>query len=190
ATPRRSSRPHMSYPTVTRQFLRGNSRRRFKIALSLPRQSSGTRVPDVLPGGVMDVLFLIGRILFSLIFLSSAFAHLTQTDAMAGYAESRGVRPGRPAVLVSGLMILVGSVLVLFGIWTDLGAILIALFLLSAAFLMHRFWPEKEPMARQMEMTQFMKDIALCGGALILLFLAWELEDDLPLTITGPLFGV
>lgn len=138
----------------------------------------------------MDVLFLIGRILFSLIFLFSSFAHLSDKGAMAGYAESRGVRPGRPAVLVSGLMILVGSVLVIFGIWTDLGAILIALFLLSAAFLMHRFWPEKEPMARQMEMTQFMKDIGLCGGALILLYVAWELEGDLPFTITDPLFGV
>ena len=45
----------------------------------------------------MDVLFLIGRILFSAIFLSSAFAHLTATGDMAGYAESRGVRPGRPS---------------------------------------------------------------------------------------------
>jgi uncharacterized membrane protein YphA (DoxX/SURF4 family) len=138
----------------------------------------------------MDVLFLIGRILFSGIFLSSAVAHLTKTDAMAGYAESRGVRPGRPMVLISGVQILVGAVLVLFGIWIDLGAILLALFTLAAAVLMHGFWRDKEPMARQTEMVQFLKDLALCGGALILLYLAWEMEDDLPLTITGPLFGV
>lgn len=138
----------------------------------------------------MDVLFLIGRILFSGIFLSSAVAHLTKTDAMAGYAESRGVRPGRPMVLISGVQILVGAVLVLLGIWIDLGAILLALFTLAAAVLMHGFWRDQEPMARQTEMVQFLKDLALCGGALILLYLAWEFGDDLGLTITDPLFDV
>ncbi|HJU97972.1 MAG TPA: DoxX family membrane protein [Jiangellaceae bacterium] len=138
----------------------------------------------------MDVLFLVGRILFSAIFFSSAFAHLTDKGAMAGYAESRGVRPGRPMVLLSGVQILIGAVLVLFGIWIDLGAILLALFLLATAVLMHGFWREREPMARQNEMVQFSKDIALCGGALILLYLAWEFGDDLGLTITDPLFDV
>ena len=138
----------------------------------------------------MDVLYLIGRILFCLLFLSSAVAHFTQTDAMAGYAESRGVKPGRPMVLLSGLQIIVGAVLVVLGIWTDVGAILLALFTLLTAFLIHRFWIDKEPMARQMEMTQFFKDLALAGGALVLLYLAWELEGDLALTITDPLFNV
>jgi len=136
----------------------------------------------------MDVLFLVGRILFSLIFLSSAVAHLTKTDAMAGYAESRGVRPGRPMVLISGVQILVGAVLVIFGIWIDLGAILLALFTLAAAVLMHGFWRDKEPMARMNEMVQFQKDMALTGASLILLYLAWTVED-LPFTITGPLFN-
>lgn len=138
----------------------------------------------------MDVLFLIGRILFCAIFLSSAVAHLTDKGAMAGYAESRGVRPGRPMVLVSGVQILVGGLLVLLGIWTDLGAILLALFALSTAVLMHNFWREREPGARQTEMIQFMKDLALAGAALILLYLAWEMGGDLPFTITDPLFDV
>jgi uncharacterized membrane protein YphA (DoxX/SURF4 family) len=138
----------------------------------------------------MDVLFLVGRILFCLLFLASAYGHFTQTDAMAGYAESRGVRPGRPMVLLSGLQIVVGALLVVLGIWIDLGAILLGLFTLSAATLMHGFWADKEPMARQTETTQFFKDLALAGGALILLYLAWELEGDLPLTITDPLFNV
>jgi uncharacterized membrane protein YphA (DoxX/SURF4 family) len=138
----------------------------------------------------MDVLFLVGRILYSLIFLSSAYSHLTKTDAMAGYAESRGVRPGRPWVLISGVQILVGGLLVLLGIWIDLGAILLALFTLAAAVFMHGFWRDKDPMTRQMEMIQFSKDLALCGGALILLYLAWEFGDGLGLTITDPLFDV
>ena len=93
-------------------------------------------------------------------------------------------------VLLSGLQILVGSVLVLLGIWTDLGAILLGLFTLSAATLMHAFWREKDPTSRYMEMIQFQKDTALTGAALILLYLAWQLEGDLAFTITDPLFDV
>lgn len=137
----------------------------------------------------MDVLFLIGRILFGLLFLGSAFAHLTQSVGMGAYAESRGVKPGRPAVIASGLVILVGAVLVILGIWIDVGAILLGLFLLSAAFLMHAFWREEDPGARQMEMIQFQKDIALLGASLILLYLAWEFGDSAGLQIVEPLFG-
>lgn len=138
----------------------------------------------------MDVLFLIGRILFVLLFLGSSMAHLTDKGAMAGFAESRGVKPGRPMVLVSGVQILVGAVLVVLGIWIDLGAILLGLFTLLTAVLMHHFWTETEPMARQMEMTQFMKDIALTGAALILLYLVWSLDGGGGFTITDPLFDV
>jgi putative oxidoreductase len=142
-----------------------------------------------LEGGQMDVLYLIGRIIFAALFLGSSVAHLTDKGGMAGYAESRGVRPGRPMVLVSGLQILAGGLLVLLGIWTDVGAILLALFTLLTSVLIHSFWREKEPMNRMQEMIQFQKDMALCGASLILLFLAWTV-DDLPFTITGPLFDL
>ena len=98
------------------------------------------------------------------------------------------VRPARPLVLLTGLQILAGGLLVLLGIWTDVGAILLALFTLSAAVLIHSFWRDKEPMARMNEMVQFQKDMALTGASLILLYLAWTVED-LPFTITGPLFN-
>jgi uncharacterized membrane protein YphA (DoxX/SURF4 family) len=137
----------------------------------------------------MDVIFLIGRLLFGALFISAGIAHVTDKGAMAGYAESRGVKPGRPAVLASGVVILVGAVLIILGIWIDVGAILVALFVLSTAVLMHAFWKESDAQARQLEMTQFMKDMALCGGALILLYLAWEFGGDAGLTITDPLFG-
>ncbi|TDD71711.1 DoxX family membrane protein [Jiangella aurantiaca] len=138
----------------------------------------------------MDVVFLIGRILFVALFLASATAHLTDKGAMAGYAESRGVRPARPAVLVTGAQMLLGGLSVLLGVWMDVGAILLGLFTLLTAVLMHGFWKEKEPMSRQQEQTQFFKDTALTGASLMLLFLVWELGDATPLTITDPLFDV
>lgn len=137
----------------------------------------------------MDVLFLIGRILFAALFLGSSVGHLTNTDQMAGFAESRGVRPARPAVIGTGIQIALGGLLVLFGIWMDLGLILLALFLLGTAFLMHPFWRESDAQSRMMEQIQFMKDLGLAGAAIYGLGAVWLLGDDLGLTITGPLFA-
>lgn len=133
----------------------------------------------------MDFLFLIGRILFSLLFLGSAFGHLTQTAGMAQYAESRGVPSAKLAVQASGILILVGGLMVLLGVWGDLGSIFLLVFLLSAAFLMHAFWKESDGTARQMEMVQFNKDLALAGATLAFL---WVFTSEVGLTITGPLF--
>jgi uncharacterized membrane protein YphA (DoxX/SURF4 family) len=137
----------------------------------------------------MDVLVLIGRLLFVPLFLGSAFGHLTQTDGMAAFAKARGVPAARIAVLGTGVMLVVGGVLVLLGVWADLGALLLFLFLVSTAVLMHAFWKETDPEARQNEMVQFMKDLALAGASLML-FAFFAHVDDLGLTITGPLFDL
>jgi uncharacterized membrane protein YphA (DoxX/SURF4 family) len=136
----------------------------------------------------MDVVALIGRILFAALFLGSAFGHLTQTEAMAGYAGAKGVPQPRLAVLASGVLMLVGALMVLLGIWMDLGALLLVVFLVPTALLMHPFWKESDAQARQLEMIQFQKDLALAGGALLILALYGGFAEDLGITITGPLF--
>ena len=138
----------------------------------------------------MDVIVLIGRILFSLIFLSSAFGHLTQSEQMAGYTASRGVPAARAAVLGSGVLLLLGGLMVLLGLWGDLGALLLVLFLVPTALLMHAFWRESDPMTLMMERIQFMKDTALAGAALIIFAFFAYAGHDLGLTLTGPLFSL
>lgn len=135
----------------------------------------------------VDVLLLVGRLLFGLIFLASAVGHLTQTEAMAGYAGSKGVPVPKVATLVSGVVILVGALLVILGLWGDLGALLLVLFLVPTAFLMHAFWKESGAMERQTEQIQFFKDLALAGGALVLLWLFTQV--DVPFALGSPLFG-
>jgi putative oxidoreductase len=136
----------------------------------------------------MTAIALLGRILFGLLFVGSAFGHMTQTDAMAGYAQSRGLPAARPAVLVSGLIILAGGVMVILGVWGDLGALLLVAFLLSTALLIHNFWRDTDPQTRQVEMVQFMKDLALAGAGLLVFVLFAYAGEELGATITGPLF--
>ncbi|GAB2971940.1 DoxX family protein [Saccharothrix stipae] len=136
----------------------------------------------------MDVVALIGRILFVLLFFGSAVGHLTQSEAMAGYAAAKGVPSARAATVGSGVLLVVAGLMVLLGVWADLGALLLALFLLPTAFLMHDFWKQTDRQARQVEMTQFNKDVSLAGGALMFFGLYAGPGAELGLTITGPLF--
>jgi uncharacterized membrane protein YphA (DoxX/SURF4 family) len=135
----------------------------------------------------MDVVALVGRILFALLFLGSAFGHFTQSDQMAGYAQSKRVPAPRVAVLGTGVLQLIGALLVALGVWGDLGALLLVVFLIPTAVIMHGFWAETDPTARQTEMTQFLKDISLAGAALTLI--ALFAVGNIGLTLTGPLFG-
>ncbi|WP_280267209.1 DoxX family protein [Nocardia wallacei] len=137
----------------------------------------------------MDVVVLIGRILFVVLFLGSAFGHLTQPDAMVPYAESKGVPAAKPAVVGSGVLQVLGALSILLGVWADLGALLLLVFLVPTAVLMHPFWKESDAQAKQTEMIQFNKDLALAGAALML-FAFFAHVSDLGLTITGPLFSL
>jgi putative oxidoreductase len=137
----------------------------------------------------VDVLVLIGRIMFVFLFASSAYGHFTQTAGMTAYAKSKGVPMPREAVLGGGVVLALGSISVLLGLWADLGALLLFIFLVPTAVLMHPFWKETEPQAKMTETVQFSKDLALAGASLMLFALFIKIGSDLGLTLTGPLFG-
>jgi uncharacterized membrane protein YphA (DoxX/SURF4 family) len=136
---------------------------------------------------IVDVVALIGRILFAALFLAGGVNHIAQAETMAGYAARKGVPQAKLATLASGVLIVVGGLLVLLGIWMDLGALLLVVFLVPTAFLMHAFWKETDPMAKQMEIGQFQKDLAL-AGALLIFGLYAGYGAKLGVTITDPLF--
>ncbi|MGN7247891.1 DoxX family protein [Janibacter anophelis] len=133
----------------------------------------------------MDVIVLVARILFAAIFIASGIGHLTQSEAMAGYAKSVGVPAAKLSVIVSGVLMVVGSLSVILGVWGDLGSLMILVAVAPIAFLMHRFWTA-DGEARMNEQIQFNKTISLAGGALAL-FALFVLVPELGLTVTGPL---
>ncbi len=136
----------------------------------------------------MNAVLVIGRIFFALIFITSGISHLTKLEAMTGYAKYKKVPATKAGVIVSGLMILVGGLYVAFGVYADLGALLIALFLIPAAFMMHAFWKETDATAKQNETVGFFKDLSLAGAALIIFALVGAGTDFGP-SITGAFFN-
>lgn len=138
----------------------------------------------------MDVIVLIGRVLFALVFLGSGFAHLTQTENMTGYASSKGLPNPSLLVRASGVWMLVGALMVVLGVWMDVGFLLLAAFLLPAGGIFHDFWKVDDPQQVSVEQAQFMKNVSIIGACLALFALVAYLGPDLGLTITEPLFDL
>ncbi len=135
-----------------------------------------------MPEQLYPWMHLMGRILFSMIFIGSGLNHLMNSQATAQYAEMKGVPGAKPAVILSGLMILAGGIMVLLG-WNRLiGAWLLVVFLVPTAFMMHAFWKETDPMAKQNEMAHFLKTLALAGAALLMVYYA---NDPWPMSLGG-----
>ena len=138
----------------------------------------------------MDVVFLIGRILFALLFVSSGFmAHLGAGGKQGvEYARSLGAPSPDLLVPLSGVTIIVGGLLVALGIWADLGALLIIGFLLGITPIMHAFWKLDDPQMKAIQSAMFFKNTALLGAALIIFYI-YNQGQDLDLSITDALFG-
>jgi putative oxidoreductase len=137
----------------------------------------------------MDVVELAGRIVFAAIFLDYGFTHLRQRAGMVAFAKSFDAPAPEITVPLSGVMMVLGGLAVALGVWPDVGALLIILFLLPAAFVAHAYWRESDEGMRAVQRAQFWKNISLVGAALFIFGIAVDLGDDLPLTLVGPLFG-
>src|SRR5205809_594610 len=86
---------------------------------------------------------------------------------MTPYAAAKGIPAPRLAVLGSGSLIILGGLSVLLGVRPTWGVLLLTAFLVPTSFLMHNYWAASDPAVRQMDMTNFKKNIALLGAARI-----------------------
>jgi putative oxidoreductase len=72
------------------------------------------------------------------------------------------------AVPVSGLIALLGGLSILLGYRAKIGAWLLVLFLVGVTPMLHKFWGISDPMVAQMQMVNFMKNVSMLGGALLI----------------------
>ena len=135
----------------------------------------------------MDVVFLIARILLVLMFVMSGLFHFRKDSVE--YARAYGAPLPGLMVPLSGLAIAGGGLMVGLGVFADLGALIMAAFALLIAPIMHAFWKEKDEQMRQIQLSQFMKNVSIAGGALVVFWVYNQLQD-LPLSLTDSLFNV
>jgi putative oxidoreductase len=78
--------------------------------------------------------------------------------------------PIAPLLLVVALvMILCGVISLLFGYHTRYGAVILFGITVSAAFALHDYWHYADANARNAEFEIFTRDIAICGGLLLMI---------------------
>ena len=109
---------------------------------------------------MINLVDLIGRILISALFLLNGIFKISNYDGTIGWMESFGM----PGILLIPAIILeiAGPVLIIIGYKTKLAAGLLSLFCIATAFIFHNDF------ANQMQLTSFLKNIALAGGFLFI----------------------
>jgi len=114
----------------------------------------------------MKALGLVGRILYSGIFLLSGPTHFHASTI--GYATAHGVPLASLLVPFSGVIAIVGSVSIALGYKAKWGAWLLVIFLVPVTVTMHRFWGLTDPQAAMMQHIMFMKNLSMLGAALLI----------------------
>lgn len=128
----------------------------------------------------MKTPFLIGRLLFGGFFVMSGINHLQHSKDMAPYAKSKGVPEPELAVALTGVPLIIGGASILLGVKPKLGAMAILGFLVGVTPTMHDFWRNEDPAERQNNQIQFLKNLALAGGALALMGVEEPWEASVP----------
>lgn len=138
----------------------------------------------------MDIVLLIARILFALMFVTGGINHFTHLDAMVGYAQFKKVPAAKLSVQLSGLLLFLGGLSVILGVWADLGAVVLAAVTLAMALMMHNFWTQTDAQAKQTETISFWKNVSMAGGALFIFAIAAQKGAEYGPKLTESLFSI
>jgi putative oxidoreductase len=122
---------------------------------------------DGIAASTTDLLLLVGRVFLGWLFLASSWPKLMNIAGFVGYLTAlKAPAPEIMAWIGASVEFLIGVTLIL-GIATRYAALLCALFLIVATALAHRYW-EYPPAQMQAQYSNFLKNLAILGGALLL----------------------
>ena len=123
---------------------------------------------------ILQILFLIGRIIVGGYFLMAGFNHFKNAN-MAGSAQAKGTPLAKLAILGTSVLLVLGGASFLLGYHPTIGAGLLILFLLGVSFKIHDFWTIADPQARMNEQAHFGKNVVMIGFLLmtLMIFRPW-----------------
>lgn len=119
----------------------------------------------------VDYIFLLSRLLLGLFFLINGINHFRNLHTLSEYAASKKVGYPKIAVIISGILLFCGGLSIFFGIYPTLGVVFLTIFFIPVTFIMHNFWTVEDSHYRLIEQINFMKNLAIWAGTLLLLFI-------------------
>jgi len=116
----------------------------------------------------MKYVVLLGRILFSAIFIAASLGHFSQ-DTIT-FASDNGVPLAAFIVPIWGIIGFLGGLSILIGFKARYGAWLLVIFLVPSTFMFHQFWNAGDVVEMGIQKAMFMKNLSMLGGALIITY--------------------
>jgi putative oxidoreductase len=109
----------------------------------------------------------LARILISTIFLLSGIMKLMHFNGTAGMLAQKAIPLPTVAAAIVILIELVGAIMIIIGWQTKLAAAVQFVYLVPVTVMYHNFWAAP-PEMHDMQMVNFLKNVAIMGGLLIL----------------------
>lgn len=116
----------------------------------------------------MKYMVLIGRIFYSLMFIISGAGHFSKLSIE--WASGQGVLMPSFLVPAAGIMAIIGGLSIMFGFKTRWGAWILVVFLIPVTFIMHNFWAVQDDAIYYTQLSNFLKNISMLGGALLIAY--------------------
>ncbi len=135
-----------------------------------------------------SAIFLVGRILFVALFVVSAQGHIASHARYVATAKGKIPIPyvaGWPV----GVWLVLAILSTVLGIWPDVGALMMAAFLIPTTLLFHPFWTFSDAAQRRTQRGSFFRNVSLLGATLAL-FAFLTVVGPGRFAITGSLFNL
>jgi putative oxidoreductase len=114
------------------------------------------------------VLLMLARLTLGAIFVLSGYGKLRGFEGFAASLTNRGVPMAQLFGVLGVAAEFGGGLAVVLGFMTRYAALLMIAFIIVATGIAHRFWEVPDPAAHIAQMTNFMKNLSMLGGFLLL----------------------
>lgn len=115
-----------------------------------------------------NAIDLIGRIIIGLFFFYEAFDTMVFFDGTRDTLTSYGITFAQDWLIVGSIIILLlGGIMVIIGYYAAIGAFMLFVYWFTFTVVVYSFWDDP-PELKSIHIKSFSRNMALCGGLLIL----------------------
>ena len=115
------------------------------------------------------MLRTLGHLLLSGIFISGGWAAFSQPGGRPTKVAEAGIPEPELAVELNGALMVIGGTMLGLGIAPKVAATMLIGSMVPTTIVGHAFWKEETGPGRQNHLTQFLKNLGLIGGLLMVL---------------------
>lgn len=117
----------------------------------------------------MSIVRSTGHLLLSGIFISGGAQAFLEPGGRVAKVAKAGLPEPKQAVEFNGVVMVIGGALLASGLAPKLAATLLIGSLIPTTIVGHAFWKENNEVGQKNQLTQFLKNLGLIGGLLLVL---------------------